>query len=257
MTAAHLLWMINLALGGLTLTLARDVVHIRRIRGTDERSELTDSVAKVLGHLPDPHEILEAWEDVAVSMASDLQGDTQLLRAIVALERATDEATDRLRDLIAPQVNALNDVASFVDEGLIRPKDLATGYPELHERLLTVLPAVVPFIWFESILRGRGRWGYRVIRLNDIFFALRPVSRRRHVLGEQSIEVNGLQLCVEPAIEPVRRLWRLLVLSVRSPTISTRSKVRQQNRREDLAAALFRLGLAAPPETRHDAAIEW
>lgn len=257
MSVAHALWLINLILLIFTLFMARDVFSLRGRRARERRRQfLMETVAR-LDQLPKPDEIKAAWSTILSKSSVEAAADDLLVSAICALENASDLDVEALRRVIEPRVNLINQVAEFVDEGLVRPRDIARLNPKIHADLLDQLPLVTPFIWYESILQGRGRWGYRVLRLRTIFEELRPISPRLAIKGPLVLEIQDWFFLALPSITPIEQVWSTLRLSIRSPTISVRSKVAQTRQRSRLEAKLQDVGLNVHRATGPAAAVDW
>lgn len=215
-----------------------------------------ETVAR-LEQLPEPGEIKDAWRTILSKSSVKAAVDDLLVSAICALENASDADVEALRRVIAPRVNVINQVAEFVNEGLVRPRDITRMHPKIHAVLLDQLPLMTPFIWYESILQGRGRWGYRVLRLRTIFEKLRPISPRVAIRGPLVLEIQDWFFLALPSVTFIEQAWSIFRLAIRSPTINVRSKVAQTRQRSRLESKLQEVGLnvrrAADPGT----AVDW
>lgn len=259
MTIALDLWVINLALFAIVVMQVRDVIGIRGRRAREARRQFLREAVEGLRRLPPDDAVRVAWHSI-LSQSGTATGTGGRIALIRALDSADDAAVAELREAVSPAINLLNDAAELVDEGLVRPKDIARHYPDLHAELLGRLALISPFIWYESILGGRGRWGYRVLRLQLIFERLRPVSSRKAMQRRIDVEIHGFHFLVLPELRPAVRLWLRVLLFVRSPTINVRSKVAQIGERRDIEDTLEAAGVnvrrtTAVPDDRM--AVDW
>lgn len=252
------LWALNLALLLAVLVLGWDVFGARRHRLRSQRRGVLAAAVNSLPRASLVEDLLAAWTLV---IESGRPGWTKvsvgMAQRVVALDLADDEVLRLVRHDFNDAVNELNKLCALIDEGLVRPKDIVRTYPRDHERLLTALHLLEPFIWYESILRGRGRWGFRVTELCRITKLLRPVSKRRVLQEKYHLEICGLTIMALPEIHPIARLSRLALLSLRSPTINVRSKLNQAKYRDSLARELSELGVAIHRPAGRKDSVEW
>jgi hypothetical protein len=243
MSVAHVLWIINIPLTLLALFLARDTFSVRRRRARDSRRRFLEEGLIHLRQLPDAGPIREGWAAViGQSIADEDMSKAQIL-AIRALEHANVRTVAALYELVKTDINLMNKFAELVDEGLVRPMDIARQYPDQHAALLDHLALVAPFIWYESIFRGRGRWGYRVLRLKTIYERLRVVSPRPSLRGPLELEVGGIHFLALESVTAAERVLGFVRLAIRSPTINVRSKLAQVRERITMMAKLREVGV--------------
>jgi hypothetical protein len=159
MSAAKTLWLVNAVLFFLACVLARDILGARIRRVRRERRRLLEITRDMLDARPNSDELRAAWAVIIREATPKTSSGELISDAVCLLEGASDAGTDSLRRIIEPHVNVLNDVAAYIDEGLVRPKDIVKYFPELHATLLNDLALIVPFIWFQSILRGEADGG--------------------------------------------------------------------------------------------------
>lgn len=258
METATVLWGLNAALLIVIAVLARNVVGARRFRFRNQRRKI---LVKAISELPPPQQsddLAAAWSLVLDSVSgATLAHATGLPKRILALELADDDVVQLFRPDLTRAVNSYNDLCALIDDGLLRPKDIAKKYPVDHQNILLALNLLEPFIWYESILRGRGRWGFRVARLRHILEELRPASPRPSLQRARRVEVRGLVLMDLREIRPFVRFWRSMKLAIRSPTINVRSKVRQEKYRAKLADELAALGVAVHRPDDGQRTVEW
>jgi hypothetical protein len=221
------------------------------------RLEILSEVVAAISNRPKAQEILEAWRPIALSSKGNGQGEDDLSSCIAALDAARDIDVEALRTVCLKTINAVNILGSHVDEGLIRPKDLVRSHPELHHDLLFELHAVRPVIWYESLVRGRGRWGYRVAQMGEILCELRAASSRPQLWASKKLSVEELTLLELPSLNTLHRIVRRLGLKFRSPTIDVKSKLRQRRQAEQMCLTLDRLGIATVPLDAIPDAVDW
>lgn len=256
MTVAHSLWLIDAILMIFTLLMARDVLGPRGRRARNERRRFLEEAVHQLEQVPENDEIETAWRKLLTLSVVEIAEDP-LVSAICALENASDFLVATIREAVRPHINLINNIAEFVDEGLLRPRDLVRQHPKMHAHLLRELALVAPFIWYESILQGRGRWGYRALRLKTVLEKLRPISPRGSVHSPLVIEIESLFFLALPSVTSIQRVWGFLWLSVRSPTINARSKISQVKERNSLAGKLRNVGIGVRYPTQPTSTVEW
>lgn len=243
MSVAHVLWIINIPLAVSTLFMGRDTVFLRRRRARDARRHFLDEALVHLDGLPEIGPTLEAWAAV-LSQSTVAAGMTDMrISAIRALECADDPTVDKLRDLVQRNVNFMNKFGELVDARLVRPMDIARHYPGRHAALLNHLALAAPFIWYASILQGRGRWGFRALRLKTIFEQLRVVSPRRRLRGPLELKADGFDFLALEGMNATERALGAVRLWVRSPTINVRSKLAQAKERIEMTSELAKAGV--------------
>jgi hypothetical protein len=247
---------VDALLGFITLVRARHVIANRTSRHRSTRFQELVEVRELIADRPRPEPLLAAWEHVAASLESVPKADDLLVARIMALEGASDSAVAHFRSVAEPHVNALNGLAARIDDNRVRPKSLVRLDPGLHEALLLEVHLIEPFVWYESIFRGRGRWGYRPADLRRILEALRPASRRPSTHAATQVRAGDLLVMDLEALSRPRRLWLATKLKIKSPTIDTKSKVKQRELRHKLEVDLERLGAQLPTPVGHRA-IEW
>lgn len=178
-----------------------------------------------------------------------------LLAAVEVLHRVDSVNIDLYREALATAteyINYVNRFAARVDDELVRPIHLVRQEPDLHHDLLSGLPMVAPFIWYESLVKGRGRWGYRPARLGEIFMQLRAVSEDWEATFQNDVRVtirvdqppSTLVLASYPAISRARRRFSRLRYLYRTPTINRRSKSAQTKTATRIRGALSRRGIS-------------
>ena len=257
MDAAHWLWSLNGVLLVLTAVMARDVISTRGARARLERELMLRSFRSVIESRPSLQDLRSAWSSILDSTEGSASRGAEVVDLLAILESARDELVEHLRTTVESYVNSVNDAAALVDEGLVRPKDLVRLVPALHEALLMEIPLVRPVIWFESILRGRGRWGYRVLRLGVVLEELRAVSPRARIRGPYCVEIADKVFASSGACDGLTRALRVVRLAIKSPSIDVRSKLRQMQERVALVDRLRLAGTLGPADPAEVRPVEW
>ncbi|MDN3351972.1 hypothetical protein [Actinomadura sp. DC4] len=257
MSVAHVLWILNVPLVLFAVVLGSDTMFLRRRRARETRQHFLEEAEGYLSELPETGPMLDAWAAVIGQAIVSADMNNAQIWAICALECADDRAVADLRELVTRDVNIMNKFAALVDEGLVRPIDVARQYPGRHAALLNHLALVAPFIWYVSILGGRGRWGYRMLRLKTIFEQLRVVSSRRHLRAPLEIEVGGIHFLALESVTAAERVLGWVRLQMRSPTINVRSKLAQARERVAISVKLMEAGVDTDRGDGPGRAVDW
>lgn len=99
-------------------------------------------------------------------------------RRLEMVVKLPDEQRSADLAVVAPVVNALNDVAELIDLNFLEAPLILSKYHLLLAREVFLLE---PYILYEVLLADRGRWGYRVLRLGEMarkYNDMNPVHRR-------------------------------------------------------------------------------
>ncbi|HEY3904720.1 MAG TPA: hypothetical protein VGM14_12495 [Streptosporangiaceae bacterium] len=251
------LWLINLVLAAATVVMLRNVLSLRVRLSRQERLRFLEEAVLYLDDLPSPDAMVDAWQTILSRSVNATRPDDAMISAIYALEHSYDAVVEALRDAVKPQVNLINKFGELADEGLVRPMDIVRLHPDIHIRLLKHLAIIAPFIWYEAILSGRGRWGYRPLRLKAVFENLRPASPRESIRSPLVLEVEGHFFLALPSVTALERAWAYFRLSIRSPTITVRSKVAQIAKRHAIEAQLREAGFTLSRTAGPTGAVEW
>lgn len=187
-------------------------------------------------------ELTEAWIFISGSELprTRLPSEVEMVRQLESMP------PDRRRQLLKVEdksTSRLNEFCAYIDDGLVRPRDLFREDPQLHLILLRECSLTAPGIWYRSLIDGRGRRGFRVLQLQRVLRRLRPLSPLLEVRQAIEVEVGGRQIVVEPATKSVFRPLAILLAKIHSPTITTRGKLRQNARAKSLARELEKCGL--------------
>lgn len=227
-------WALILWCTALVLVAAAIVAGVLQVRGRrpDERAtraEVLRDAQAALSNLPVVAVLLNEWDRVLVYPPSP---DSRFSRerALRVLCDSSDNDLVELRAVAANAINVINRVAEMVDQGLVRPRALCRASPTLHHELLITIALLEPIVWFESLLRGRGRHGYRVLQFGRVLDVLRASSSESQVREAIAVELAGRSLEVYPRVGVARSFIRSIALRFNEPSIDTGTKV-EQNRR--------------------------
>jgi hypothetical protein len=256
MTLARWLWAINALTFAVAVLLAKYVLQGRRPRVRRQRSEMIALSKSFLASRTPLDDLQQAWTGVGPLRPLD-HFFPERLRAIGILCESGDAEIITLRRAVEAWVKAVNDFAELVDQGLVRPKDFVLREPDIHLKLLQEAALVEPYVWYESLVCGRGRWGYRPVQLKRILEQLRAVSRSRALVAAIDVVVDGAQRRILPEMSRWARGRGQLTSKLRSPTITTRTKRRQAALAEDLAEELKRCGYPHVEIGRYGEAVDW
>lgn len=256
-----MLWVLNFILLLLAARQFRLFVHTRRRRRTGDAREFLHSAILELrsGSRTDiARTALEGCVVEARSLGVDPPTARTPEDAILLLARATGDWVDAVRASATPRINEINMFCELIEEGILRPIDLVRESPSLHGRLVEELTLLEPFIWYQAILGGRGRWGFRALQLLEALGRLRAVSPNAKLRTEYVVQAEGLAVRTWPAVSPMRRRLELIRALFRPHALSVRSKVLQNRKRDQIEARLRLMApdLHFPPKTEHKT-IEW
>ncbi len=238
---ARVFWILDGVIFLVTLYYARQVVRSRRGRG---RALRASQHARAAGHLktrPPIEQLIAAWEAVLERPPVSRKWP-EVERLVARLCEADQGRVQELRHVALSFVNIDNDLAGRIDDRLLRASDFVRRNPELHQELLKELALLEPFIWFESLMTGRGRWGYGPLHLRTVLRQLRPLSPDPLVRGRLNIELLGRQYEVEDGLSALRGALGYLRSRLRPPRISVRTKLRQNRRAVRCARRLRQAG---------------
>ena len=243
------LWAVNLAGAGMIVIRVYLVVLARRPKVIDMQRAMLSEVTEKLRDLPPRSELAELWCEVPSSPGAN--GIPHVVVRLMWLLRKADDAGDdsvgRLDDACKRYVDVCNtSLAVRIDDGLLNATRFVRSRPELHEELVRSIPLIEPLIWYKSLVRGMGRWGYRVLALHAALDSLRVSSRRPEIKGEMRDVIVGDATFVHPRISWPTRLWSRVVFVFVAPTINVRVKLRQRRRAVELAKSLRALGVDLP-----------
>ena len=256
-----MLWALNFILLLLTARQFKLFVHARRRRRTGDGREFLQSAIREL-RSGSSTEIAKTALEGCVVETRRFGVEPQTARtpevAILLLARATGEWVDAVRASATPRINEINMFCELIEEGLLRPVDLVRESPSLHGRLVEELTLLEPFIWYQAILGGRGRWGFRALQLLEALGRLRAVSPNAKLRDEYAVQVADLVVRTWPAVSPLRRRLELIRSLFRPHALSVRSKVLQNRQRDQIETNLRVLApdLHFPPKIEHKT-LEW
>jgi hypothetical protein len=243
------LWAVNLAGAALIVIRLYFVALGRRPKVINMQRTMLREVGDKLKELPTPDELIALWREVPPEPGVD--GAQRVVLRLLRFLRTADEAGDgsvgRLDAACKRYVDICNTtLAVRIDDGLLNPKTFVRSCPKLHQELVRAIPLIEPLIWYKSLVRGRGRWGYRVLALQSVLESLRVSSPWPEIKGEMRDAVVGGVTIVHPRVSWLARLWRGVTYNFVSPTINVRVKLRQRKRAGELAQALRAAGFALP-----------
>ncbi len=250
------LWILNAVLILLVLWTGYGVTGARRARSRHTAAEQQALVADAFRRRVDVADLVQAWERI---LERPPTGSSWLSsrRLVARLCEAKPDSVVSLRAVARPMVNSHNDVAAAIDDGLVRPRAFIRRYPDLHLEMLRELALLEPFIWFESLVSGRGRWGYGPLHLKAVLQDLRAASDDGSVWSEIGVQVFGKDYVVFPRLNvaerQVLRLWRF----IKRPHINVRTKLRQRQYSYKLAAELRADGYPAVPLFQVHGVTDW
>jgi hypothetical protein len=257
LTTAHVLWVINLVFFVAVVYFSRCVLLGRRAKVQEQRDIFLDEAKRSLSGVPRLSDLVQQWNEVLRDENIDGR-KLSVTTMILALDNTNEElpeAVEGLRKLCEQAVNACNTATMLIDDGLLRPKDLedAGSRSEQIERLLS-LALVEPFIWFHSIVRGRGRWGRRPLRLLQILSELRARSHYPEVRDKLTVRLAGSEREFFDRMSGLARARSWTKFAFNRPTINVRSKLKQGRHEDRLRVELRGLEVAT---TSQDPSSRW
>jgi hypothetical protein len=245
----HWLWAVNLA-GAVIIVIRVWFVGLgRRPKVIDMQRAMLKEVAEKVRDLPSRNELLDLWR--AVPPAPGAEGSPHVLVQLIwflhQAEAPADDAVRRLDDACKRYVDICNtSLAVRIDDGLLNATRLVRSRPELHEELVRSIPLIEPLIWYKSLVRGMGRWGYRVLALHAVLDSLRVSASRPEIKNELRDVAAGNVMVVHPRISWPRRLSSRVAFVFAAPTINVRVKLKQRKRVVELEKALRALNIELP-----------
>lgn len=256
-----ILWVLNVALLFAVALQVRLYVHARRRRRTGDGREFLRSAVSQL-HSGSATEVARtAIEGALIESSAVLHRLPSTFvpeRTIMVLARASGDWVDAVRRTVNPRINEFNSFCELIEEGILRPIDLVRESPQLHRELIEELSLLEPFIWYQAILGGRGRWGFRALQLLEALARLRAVSPDSDLRRDMEITVDEYVVRIWPSVSTLQHWLELAGSAFRPHTLSVRSKVRQNKQRERLTDSLKKLApdLPFPPPSAHKT-VEW
>ena len=239
MTVSAILWVLDGLLLAIAVVNAREVIPARGPRARKHRAETLRTGLASLSARPSAEELRGRWVDVLGEESPAGRATAALVDIVNLVAAAHPDDVDALRATCRDSVNAYNKLATWVDDGLVRPKDVARAYSREHLLIIEELTLVEPFIWYESLVGGLGRWGYRVLALRDALVGVRCASPRSAASSRITVVVGGVQfLQLQPVPWPIAHIKRML-LKIKSPTIDVHKKVAQNKQAAQLASVLL------------------
>ena len=247
--AAHVLWLMNVLLALYTLRVALLTMVNRGSVKRMRRAESIRDAEAAFRAVPRYQVLVPHWESVLASVSMPGQ-KLSITRMILALDDAPASVVNDLRTETRAVINPCNTAAALVDEGLLRSRDLGAIDAATQLNVMVCLALSEPFVWFESIKVGRGRWGYRPLQITRLLKELRATSPSPAARARMTVLLSGRDRLVLDQMSGKRAAFLRLKFYVKAPTINVRSKTRQNLERRRLAAELSRLGMAMPSNPR-------
>ncbi|MGB3409930.1 MAG: hypothetical protein WBA45_01930 [Microthrixaceae bacterium] len=199
-------------------------------------------------------DLVAAWEEVLDRAPSPNVWPTTD-RLIARLAEADRDAVDRLLQVATPLINDLNDFVGRVDDRLISTREFAQRAPELHLDLLVDLTLLEPVVWHQSLVAGRGRWGYGVLSLRTALMSLRHLSPSPAVRSEISVEMFGSAYLISRALGSITRMASYPTRRLVPPRITVRTKIKQNREARRRGSRLVTAGYELVDPRRHT--VDW
>ena len=232
------------------------VLRGRSSRVRKKRVAMIEEASFELDQLPVVDVLVQHWMPI-VGGRSILSETLSANRMVICLSETDAATVDRLRKACQDVVNRCNKVANLIDLGLLRPKELVRSRSDLHAELLSLLALIEPFVWFDSIVLERGRWGYRPLQLRVIMSKLRPVSPNPSVYEAIEVHIGSKKYVAEFAVGRIRRIAMLILYKIQSPTIDVRSKVTMGKRALQVRGELRALGVVSADDGSRGRSVRW
>lgn len=224
-------WVWALSITLFVLFLGRLIITLRA-RRDDENAARAEAFDEAVASIEHPEsgiqvsDLREAWTQANATVG--WREDENQAEVVQRVDTLPDDVFAPLLKAANRNVNGMNaDFARAVDEGRVRLRDLARLEPELYLGVLEAAVLCRPLILHQAVFAERGRWGYRVLQLEEeMGGALRSVGdpdlRRAWTVSAGDHTVRTYRRLA--GLEQVRnRLW----LMAREPRITRRRKVGQ------------------------------
>lgn len=241
-SVATAVWVLNLVLfvllvwqGWFVLLGRSSRVNERRVRNLDEARQYLDAI-------PDSVELFDAWCALPTETVHR-DGPWNTFQLVSLLAGAPPEPLERIRLMADEVIRQANSATSLLDDGLVRPKELAHDDGLITPELITALALAEPWVWLEVLVRGRGRWGYRPLNLRQVLDRLRAHVPDPDVRQAITLRLHGRDLVVQRAMSRPAVLALRLKHLFNSPTVGARTKVRQKKIAAAVRSDLARGGL--------------
>jgi hypothetical protein len=226
-SVATVLWCFNVVLLVLLAWLAWFVILGRKDKINERRVRNLDEARRYLEAIPGAAALIDAW----CAMPPDSVrrgGPWNIFQLVSLLVAAPPEPVARIGEIAEEVIRQANSATSLMDDGLVRPKDLARDYGLITPELITALALAEPWVWFEVLVHGRGRWGYRPLNLRHVLDRLRVHAPDPDMRKSITLRLHGRDLHVQRAMSLPTVLALHLKHTISSPTVSVRTKVRQK-----------------------------
>ncbi len=206
----------------------------------------------ILANCPSPEKAATRLWAAGVEVEGPLIGRAGSLPGLIdSIARVAQDPLiydEHARKLVEDVLDMTNPtICEWIDDGLIHPRHLFARESG-DAKLVTLLALIEPFVWYESLVEGRGRWGYRPIFLGALARRYRTstlASPARHALTlDLSIDGRPRRLLVAERVEGWELARGLLVARFRSRTITARTKRRQERQARRIRSALASRGIS-------------
>lgn len=210
------------------LAVLLEVHRVFRARLPNE-SNGDENAFYALRHAFNAAEAPDGWSESAYR-----EGIVARVRIVAGRARSDDAQYRREVALVKHVVNAYNDVADLVDNDLVEVEPVLKTY---HLPMIREMFIAEPYLWHEAVVLGRGRWGFRALRLGEIareYHRMNPIHRGTVAADDDKAPILA-------RLEPtrVRRLaWWLRRRFIGYPRITHRSKLQQMRTAETFRRAL-------------------
>jgi len=253
---AHALWVLNALLAAASAYLTIQVVRGRGERIRAERAETQADASRILMGRPAATDIFAAWQ-LVLGDAADFPAVLTNEGFVAALCEADRTAVSAMREAVERSVRSYNDFATLVDEGIIQPRGFVRRFPDLHRSALIDLALMEPFIWYDSLVCGRGRWGYRPLQLKWILDRSRPISDDANLCRRLDVVMFERSCAMYRRIRLPERTYLRITGFIWPPTISVHTKLRQKKYARTLRNTLQRRGFAVASAERATTGMGW
>lgn len=255
MTIANFWWALS---GVLVLLIVRQLRTLHRNRQGSIRTDQDQWLERAVQSLadrPDAPSLVNALGRCAPDGLAQVRriADFPSTTARLTAEIASSLSRHAVLPTVEKAVNSWNAVGELIDDGLVRSKELFGRNDQLHRDALIELTFLEPMIWHESLVAGRGRWGYRVLQLSELARQLRCNTFSSAVLDEVRSPLPFGELVVAPRLGWGKQLLGRLSNAVHRRTITAKTKMRQEKRAVTMRRELMRRGvrLAEMREVHH------
>jgi hypothetical protein len=241
MTTADILWICNglIFLGAVTMLAYVLSGHRERVRHL--RDTYLQKANVELDRIAPSREVADLWQKLLSSVVFEDRAPSRM-RLIVAL-RDVAPTESQLCTVEESVIHPCNEIANLIDCGLLRARDLVeTMQVRKYVDVLSCLKLTEPLVWYQSLVRVRGRWGYRPLQLLGVLDQLRAGSGYDDVRGRIAVDVGGGSWTLFEPITWWHKLFARVRYLIKSPTVDLRSKLHLKKEARRLRALLNTAG---------------